>query len=49
MQQEWKGITFDHRARERIYLYAMNEQIHELYRLENNFRAGVSVATDSID
>lgn len=49
MQQEWKGITFDHRARERIYLYAMNEQIHELYRLENHFRAGVSVATDSID
>lgn len=29
--------------------YAMNEQIHELYRLENHFRAGVSVATDSID
>lgn len=28
------------------YPYAMNEQIHELYRLENNFRAGVSVATD---
>lgn len=27
----------------------MNEQIHELYRLENHFRAGVSVATDSID
>jgi hypothetical protein len=26
--------------------YAMNEQIHELYRLENHFRAGVSVATD---
>lgn len=32
-----------------IYPYAMNEQIHELYRLENYFRAGVSVATDSID
>lgn len=24
------------------YPYAMNEQIHELYRLENNFRAGGS-------
>ena len=49
MLQEWKGIKFDHPPRERIYLYAMNEQIHELYQLENYFRVGVSVVTDSID
>lgn len=49
MLQEWKGIKFDHPPRERIYLYAMNEQIHELYQLENDFRVGVSVVTDSID